>query len=99
MSRSTAIKEKTNIKIKEPKKYKVIMHNDDFTSMEFVIFVLVNIYNKNNFEANELMLNVHKGGKAVVGSYSYDIARTKIAETTSLAREEGFPFKVTMEEA
>lgn len=97
MGTSTSIIEKTRIKIKEPKRYKVIMHNDDFTSMEFVIFVLMNIFNKNEMEANDLMMKVHKGGSAMVGTYSYDIAKSKVEETTLLAREEGFPFKVTME--
>lgn len=97
MGASTSIIEKTRVKVKEPKRYKVIMHNDDFTSMEFVIFVLMNIFNKNEMEANDLMMKVHKGGSAMVGTYSYDIARSKVEETTLLARQEGFPFKVTME--
>ena len=54
MATSTSITEKTRVKVKEPKRYKVIMHNDDFTSMEFVIFVLMNIFNKNEMEANDL---------------------------------------------
>ena len=99
MATSTSITEKTRVKVKEPKRYKVIMHNDDFTPMEFVIFVLMNIFNKNEMEANDLMMKVHKGGSAMVGTYSYDIARSKVEETTLLARQEGFPFKVTMEVA
>ena len=99
MGTRTSIIEKTRIRVKEPKRYKVIMHNDDFTSMEFVIFVLMNIFNKNEVEANELMIRVHKGGSAMVGVYSYDIAKSKVEETTLLAREEGFPFKVTIEVA
>ena len=99
MATSTSITEKTRVRVKEPKRYKVIMHNDDFTSMEFVIFVLMNIFNKNEMEANDLMMKVHKGGSAMVGTYSYDIARSKVEETTLLARQEGFPFKVTMEVA
>ena len=58
MATSTSITEKTRVKVKEPKRYKVIMHNDDFTSMEFVIFVLMNIFNKNEMEANDLMMEV-----------------------------------------
>ena len=99
MGASTSTIQKTRVKVKEPKRYKVIMHNDDFTTMEFVIFVLMNIFNKNEMEANDLMLKVHKGGSAMVGTYSYDIARSKVEETTLLARQEGFPFKVTMEVA
>ena len=97
MGASTSTIQKTRVKAKEPKRYKVIMHNDDFTSMEFVIFVLMNIFNKNEMEANDLMMKVHKGGSAIVGTYSYDIAKSKMEKTTALARQEGFPFKVTIE--
>ena len=99
MSIKTSVIEKSKIKIKEPKKYKVIMHNDDFTSMEFVVFVLMNIFNKNNNDAVNIMMTVHKGGKAVVGVYSYDIAKSKVEKTTVLAKEEGFPFKLSIEES
>lgn len=85
-------------KIKEPKKYNVVMYNDDFTTMEFVVYILVNIFNKNNQEAVSLMLTVHKSGKAVVGTYSYDIARTKVDKAMKLAKEGGYPFKITVEE-
>lgn len=98
MSTNTSIKEKTKIKIKQPKKYKVVMYNDDFTSMEFVVHVLVNIFNKSNQESIKIMLDVHKGGKAIVGTYSYDIAKTKVEATITLAREEGFPFRLKIEE-
>ena len=86
----------TKNKIKEPKKYKVVMYNDDFTTMEFVVYILVNIFNKNNQEA--VMLTVHKSGKAIVGIYSYDIARTKVDKAMKLAKEGGYPFKITVEE-
>lgn len=98
MSTKESIREKTNIKIKEPKKYKVVMHNDDFTPMDFVIYILVDIFNKKEDEAYKIMMTVHKGGKAVVGVYSYDIARTKAEIAMDAAREEGFPFKITVEE-
>lgn len=98
MSTGISVIEKSKIKLKEPKKYKVIMHNDDFTSMEFVVFVLVNIFRKSNNEAVDIMMTVHKSGKAAVGRYSYDIAKTKVEKTMLLAREEGYPFKVTLEE-
>lgn len=99
MANETSIKEKSKVKIKEPKKYKVVMYNDDFTSMEFVVFVLVNIFNKENNEAVNIMMTVHKSGKAVVGIYSYDIAKSKVQKTTELARKEGFPFKLEVEQA
>ena len=99
MATGTVIKESSKIKIKEPKKYKVVMHNDDFTSMEFVVFVLKDIFKKSHEDAMTIMMTVHKGGKAVVGTYSYDVAKSKVEITTKLARDEGFPFKLTVEEA
>lgn len=92
-------KQKSKIKIKKPKNYKVIMHNDDYTTMEFVIEVLVRIFNKSVVEAEKIMLDVHKKGRGVAGIYSYDIAVTKVAAAMSMAKNEGFPFKMTTEEA
>lgn len=94
-----AFKEKEKNSIREPKKYNVIMHNDDFTTMDFVVAILVQIFHKNQAEAQRLMLMVHRSGKAVVGSYSYDIATTKVNQATARARAAGFPFRMTVEEA
>ncbi|EOS51694.1 ATP-dependent Clp protease adaptor ClpS [Lachnospiraceae bacterium MD335] len=91
-------REKTRINIREPKHYKVIMHNDDFTSMEFVVEILVDIFKKDTFEAERLMLMVHESGRAVVGIYPYDIAATKVNSALMRAKEEGFPFRMTLEE-
>lgn len=99
MSVKEAVKEKNLTRTREPKQYNVIMINDDFTSMEFVVSVLVDIFHKDEFTANALMLTVHKSGQAVVGKYPYDIALTKINAALSRAKEEGFPFRMTMEEA
>lgn len=99
MSTNTSIKEKNKIKIKEPKRYKVVMYNDDFTPMDFVVFILMDVFKKSEKEAVELMMTVHKGGKAVVGIYSYDMARTKVDRAVSMAREEGYPFRIKVEEA
>ena len=93
-----AIKERTDIQIKEPKLYQVIMLNDDFTSMEFVVEILMDIFHKDAMTAETLMLYVHKNGRAVVGTYPYDIALTKIEQATDRARAEGYPFRLTMEE-
>lgn len=92
-------KERTRIKIKEPKHYQVIMHNDDFTSMEFVVDILMDIFHKGEAEAERLMLLVHKSGRAAVGSYPYDLAVTKVHAASARAKEEGFPFRMTVEEA
>ncbi|MCH5344570.1 MAG: ATP-dependent Clp protease adaptor ClpS [Acetatifactor sp.] len=91
--------EKIRIDIREPKHYQVIMHNDDFTSMEFVVEILIDIFRKDQIEAERLMIMVHESGKAAVGSYPYDIAVTKVQAATARAKEKGFPFRLTVEEA
>lgn len=91
-------KQKNKIKIKKPKSYKVVMFNDDYTTMEFVIEVLVTIFNKSAIDAERIMLDVHEKGKGVAGIYSYDIAMTKVTTAMNMARQEGFPFKLATEE-
>lgn len=91
-------REKTKINTREPKHYRVIMHNDDFTSMEFVVDILVDIFKKDVPEAERLMLMVHNSGRAAVGTYTYDIAATKVDAALTRARAEGFPFRMTLEE-
>lgn len=98
MSAQGQIKEHTNIKIKQPKHYRVIMHNDDFTSMEFVVEILIHIFRKDSVEAERLMMRVHQSGRAAVGSYPYDLAVSKVTAATNRAKEEGFPFRMTIEE-
>lgn len=90
-------RESTRIKIREPKQYKVIMHNDDFTTMDFVVEILRDIFHKDEMEAERLMLLVHEAGKAVVGTYPYDIAVSKVQAATARAKAEGFPFRMTLE--
>ena len=99
METGVITKQKDKVKIKKPKDYKVIMHNDDYTTMDFVIEILVNIFNKSVIEAEKIMLDVHKKGRGIAGIYSYDIAMTKVATAMSMAKSEGFPFKLTTEEA
>ena len=92
-------KEKTKNKIKEPRQFNVVMHNDDFTTMDFVVEVLIDIFHKDEVTAQAIMLNVHKNGHAVVGKYPYDIAITKVEAAISRAKSQGFPFRMTVEEA
>lgn len=99
MSTQGASKEKTKIKIKEPKQYKVIMYNDDFTPMDFVVEILMDIFHKEEPAAVALMYRVHEKGSAIVGIYPLDIANTKVRQATARAREEGYPFRVKTEEA
>ena len=84
-------------KIKPPKKFKVIYHNDDYTPMEFVSWSLIAFFNKTEEEANSLTLEVHKVGKAVAGIYDLQIAETKISEVLESARENQYPLSVTGE--
>lgn len=91
-------REKTRINIREPKHYRVIMHNDDFTSMDFVVEILIDIFRKALPEAERLMLMVHESGRAAIGSYPYDIAVTKVNTATARAKSQGFPFRMTVEE-
>lgn len=98
MKEEIILKENTRIKAKKPKMYKVIFHNDDYTTMEFVIEVLVAVFSKNPAEATKIMYDVHKKGRGVAGIYSYDIAMTKISQVMDMSEESGFPLKLSMEE-
>ncbi|MBQ5312236.1 MAG: ATP-dependent Clp protease adaptor ClpS [Oscillospiraceae bacterium] len=98
MATQGSFKEKTDIRIKEPKQYNVIMLNDDFTTMDFVVEVLVDIFHKDHLTAEALMMNVHKNGRAVIGKYPYDIAVTRTQTAMARARAEGFPFRMLVEE-
>lgn len=92
----TAVRERSNTQLKEPRRYKVIMHNDDFTPMDFVVMVLCTIFHKQLPEAEAIMLGIHKTGKAVVGVYSFDMAASKVQKTTLLARDNNYPLSVTL---
>lgn len=98
MDGNVITEQKSKVKIKEPKQFKVVMYNDDYTTMEFVVDVLVNVFNKTLIEAEKIMLDVHKRGKGIAGIYAYDIAITKATIAMKLAKEEGFPFKLNTEE-
>ncbi len=91
------IREKQQANLKEPRRYKVIIYNDDFTTMEFVVMILVQVFMKSQEEAEALMLQVHHSDKAVVGIYSYDIAVSKANKATRMAREQGYPLRLTVE--
>lgn len=87
-------KEQDKIKVQLPRQYQVLIYNDDFTPMDFVVKVLMGIFNKKEPEAVALMLSVHKGNYAVAGIYPKDIARTKAAEAVQWSRSQGYPLKV-----
>jgi ATP-dependent Clp protease adaptor protein ClpS len=87
----------TDSEVKEPPMFKVLLLNDDYTTMEFVVEVLMHVFHKALEEATRIMLNVHRRGVGVCGVYPYEIAQTKVETVETLARENGFPLKCTME--
>jgi len=90
---------KTRPKTKKPSLYRVLMMNDDYTPMEFVVQVLVSIFNKTAEEATQIMLNVHQSGIGVCGIYTYEIAETKVTQVMDLAKRSQHPLQCTMEKA
>lgn len=99
MSDTVAPIVKTQTKLKEPSLFKVVFHNDDFTPMEFVSAALIQIFNKNVKEADEIMLHVHSHGKGTAGIYTREIADQKKSETDYFSKMHQHPLKVTVEEA
>ena len=93
----TSIRERQRTDLREPRLYKVYIHNDDFTPMEFVVMILMTVFHKPNAEATSLMLKVHHSDKALVGVYSYDIAVSKVRKATQMARDAGYPLRLTYE--
>ena len=86
-------------KTEEPSLFKVLLHNDDYTTMEFVVHVLQALFNMAEDKAIQIMLNVHVKGIGVAGVYTYEVAEMKVAKTTAMAREQEFPLLCTMEKA
>jgi len=91
------VEQETEQEVKEPPMYRVLLHNDDYTTMEFVVELLMHIFNKSIEEATRIMLNVHRSGKGVCGIYTYEVAETKVEMVHELANKRGFPLKSTME--
>ncbi len=80
-----------------PKMYKVLMHNDDYTTMEFVVHILEKFFNKDGHQATEIMLSVHTKGVGLCGVYTREIAEAKVVKVTTYARQSGHPLKLTYE--
>ena len=93
-----AVVTESETRLKQPPLYKVLIHNDDYTTMEFVIFVLQKVFQHEEAEAVRIMLQVHVQGIGVAGVYTYEIAETKVAEVETLARAREFPLLCTVEE-
>ena len=85
--------------IREPKMYRVLLHNDDYTTMEFVIEILRSVFHKPVLDATRIMLDVHRKGNGICGVYTYDIAATRVARVHQLAQKREFPLKCSLEEA
>jgi len=88
---------KVELDLDNPPMYKVILHNDDYTPMDFVIDILMKVFHKNVDEANDITWQVHEKGKAVCGIYVKEIAQTKVYQVKSIAKANGFPLLATME--
>ena len=84
--------------LEEPKKYKVLLLNDDFSTMDFVIEILVKVFRKSVDESEKIMLDIHNNGKATCGVYTHEIAFTKVAQVKTMARKANFPLKAIAEE-
>lgn len=93
------VQEKTRPKTQKPTLYRVILHNDDYTTMEFVVEVLEQVFHKSPAEAHRIMMHVHTRGHGVCGAYPYEVAETKVALVHDRARERGYPLRASMEEA
>ena len=93
----TLVRPGTKKKLARPPLYKVLLHNDDYTTRDFVVFILTSVFHKQEPEAVRIMLHVHQQGLGVAGLYPYDVAETKVQRVSALAREAQFPLLCTME--
>jgi ATP-dependent Clp protease adaptor protein ClpS len=84
-------------KLKEPEEFRVILLNDHYTTQDFVVEILIEIFHKNSEDANRIMKDVHRKGKGTVGIYPYDIAQTKVNQVHAVAREQEFPLRCIVE--
>ncbi|MEQ8273793.1 MAG: ATP-dependent Clp protease adaptor ClpS [Deltaproteobacteria bacterium] len=94
---STDVLAESEQKTKEPSLYKVLFHNDDYTTMEFVVSVLMTVFHHNQASAYRIMMHIHTNGMGVAGVYTKEVAETKVAQTVAIARKNEFPLEVTIE--
>lgn len=87
-----------DIDVREPRRYRVLLHNDDYTTMEFVVDILVSVFRKTHDEATAIMMAVHQEGLGSCGVYTEEVAETKVAQVHDRARKAGFPLRCSMEE-
>ena len=94
-----AIKERADTKSQDPKLYNVILLNDDYTTMEFVLQILETLFQKSPAEAYRIMMHVHRNGRGLAGVYTWEVAETKVEKVATLSREAGYPLRATIEDA
>jgi ATP-dependent Clp protease adaptor protein ClpS len=92
-----AVEQETRPKIDKPRLWKVLLHNDNYTTMDFVVTILIVVFHKAESDAIRIMLDVHHKGIGVVGTYTHEVAETKIARVMQMAQQAGFPLLCTME--
>ncbi len=96
---SVVTKPKAERKLQKPRLYKVLLHNDDYTTMEFVVFVLMSVFHRAETDAVQIMLHVHRNGAGVAGVFTREVAETRVQQVEALARENEFPLRCSIEEA
>jgi ATP-dependent Clp protease adaptor protein ClpS len=94
---STLTESRSDQKLEQPRLWRVLLHNDDYTTQDFVVWVLETVFHKPTVEAFDIMLSVHRSGMGIAGVYTHDVAETKLKTTRQLAEEHEFPLLVTME--
>jgi ATP-dependent Clp protease adaptor protein ClpS len=92
----TSIVEKADDRVREPDMYRVLLHNDHYTTMDFVVEVLRSVFHKSIIEATKIMLDVHRKGVGIVGVFTYDVASTKAAKVSAMAKKREYPLKCTI---
>lgn len=94
---ATLAESRSDQKLEQPRLWRVLLHNDDYTTQDFVVWVLETVFHKGTAEAFDIMLSVHRSGMGIAGVYTHDVAETKLKTTRQLAEEHEFPLLVTME--
>ena len=94
---STLLESQSDQKVERPRMWRVLLHNDDYTTQEFVVWILETIFHKDRGEAFEIMMSVHRSGMGIAGVYTHDVADTRVRTTKQLAEEHEYPLLVTME--
>ena len=94
---ATEVEKKVKHKLERPKLYKVLLLNDDYTTMEFVVALLIHVFHHDEATANAIMLHIHQNGVGIAGVYTYEVAETKVAMVMELAEKAEFPLQCTME--